>query len=288
VSQEDVDNEQLNTVFNTPVFAKVFGQIFDSSIAEDYNCRRMFMDLLVLADSDGAVDMTPEAISRRTNVPMSEVVKYIKELSQPDPLSRSKEHEGKRLVPLEPGREWGWLIVNYQHYREIRDEEARRTYFRDYQRDRRGKLKKLNTVQDTVLTGLDENGQKFSPASASASKKKERSGEKTDEEWLKELCDDPTYNGIDVRREFGKMSNWCRINKQMPTRRRFINWLNRADRSMSSKNNSTEQPTRAHRLKQAQRAADEFFNKIRRKGRELTEEENIEYKRLLKIVNELT
>ena len=45
------------------MFAKVFGQIFDSSIAEDYNCRRMFMDLLVLADSTGAVDMTPEAIS---------------------------------------------------------------------------------------------------------------------------------------------------------------------------------------------------------------------------------
>jgi hypothetical protein len=55
------------------VFAKIFGQIFDSSIAEDYNCRRMFMDLLVLADSDGVVDMTQEAIARRA-VPLKKCV----------------------------------------------------------------------------------------------------------------------------------------------------------------------------------------------------------------------
>src|SRR5262249_45198145 len=83
------------------VFAKVFNQIFDSSIAEDYNCRRMFMDLLVLADPTGAVDMTLEAISRRTNVPIAEVTRYINELCQPDVKSRSQLEEGKRLVPLD-------------------------------------------------------------------------------------------------------------------------------------------------------------------------------------------
>jgi hypothetical protein len=149
------------------MFAKVFSQIFDSSIAEDYNCRRMFMDLLILADSDGVVDMTLEAISRRTNVPLEEVRKYITELCQPDPLSRSQLEEGKRLVPIDSHREWGWKIVNYPHYREIRDEEARRTYFRDYQRDRR--KKQSDSVKDSHLTNGDGSGQKFSPASASAS-----------------------------------------------------------------------------------------------------------------------
>jgi len=134
------------------MFAKVFGQIFDSSIAEDYNCRRMFMDLLVLADSTGAVDMTLEAISRRTNVPITEVSKYINELCQPDKLSRSKLHEGKRLIPLDVDREWGWQIVNYGHYRGLRDEEARRTYFRTAQRKYRAKQK---TVKDKGLTSVD-------------------------------------------------------------------------------------------------------------------------------------
>jgi len=149
------------------MFAKVFEQIFDSSIAEDYNCRRMFMDLLVLADSTGAVDMTVEAISRRTNVPVDEVVKYVKELCQPDTKSRSKLEEGKRLVPLDSNRDWGWKIVNYVHYRKIRDEAARREYFRDKQREHRKKVKR--DVKDTVLTELNEHRQMLTSASSSTS-----------------------------------------------------------------------------------------------------------------------
>jgi hypothetical protein len=149
------------------VFAKVFGQIFDSSIAEDYNCRRMFMDLLVLADSTGAVDMTSEAISRRTNVPVEEVVKYVKELCQPDSKSRSKLEEGKRLVPLDSNRDWGWQIVNYAHYRKIRDEAARREYFRDKQREHRKKTK--GAVKDRGLTELNGIEQPLTPSSASSS-----------------------------------------------------------------------------------------------------------------------
>ena len=34
------------------------------------------------------------------------------------------------------------MIVNYQHYREIRDEEARREYFRDAKRKQREGKKK--------------------------------------------------------------------------------------------------------------------------------------------------
>lgn len=135
------------------MFAKVFGQIFDSSIARDYNCRRMFMDLLVLADSDGVVDMTFDAISRRTNVPLDEVKKYIDELCQPDPESRSKVDEGKRLVPIDGARGWGWQIVNYRHYRQIRDEEARRSYFRDQKRKQRRAAKKKNVQDTSVDTG---------------------------------------------------------------------------------------------------------------------------------------
>lgn len=105
------------------------------------------MDLLVLADSDGVVDMTPEAISRRSNVPIDQVNKYILELQQPDPLSRSKMEEGKRIVSIDPLRGWGWKIVNYHHYRKIRDEEARRSYFRDAKR----KQRKKSVVKDTLV-----------------------------------------------------------------------------------------------------------------------------------------
>lgn len=97
------------------------------------------MDLLVLADSDGVVDMTQEAIARRTNVPPEVVNEAIAELCGPDPRSHSPGEDGRRLLPLDERRAWGWQIVNYHHYRAIRDEEARREYFRDYRRAEREK-----------------------------------------------------------------------------------------------------------------------------------------------------
>lgn len=171
--------ESSNTVFD--VFAKVFGQIFDSSIAQDYNCRRMFMDLLVLADSDGVVDMTHDAISRRTNVPLDQVEKYIADLQQPDPLSRSKLEQGKRIIPIDTERGWGWQIVNYNHYRKIRDEETRRMYFRNAKRKQRAKKK---TVKDNPV---DIGGLAQSIPSPSSSKSASACNQKEVEDFCESL-----------------------------------------------------------------------------------------------------
>lgn len=50
-----------------------------------------------------------------------------------------------------------------------------------------------------------------------------------DDGWISELSRDPTYRGINVRNEFGKMQRWCEQNRKQPTKRRFVNWLNRAE-----------------------------------------------------------
>ena len=133
------------------VFAKIFAQIFDSSIAGDYMVRHIFMDLLVLADRDGVVDMTPDAISRRTNVPEEMVIHAIAELMKPDHKSRSPLENGCRLVKLDSHRDWGWQIVNFDHYRAIRDEESRKTYFRDYKREYRQSKKPTKGPQLSTI-----------------------------------------------------------------------------------------------------------------------------------------
>jgi hypothetical protein len=128
----------------------------------------MFIDLLILADPTGAVDMTYDAIARRTNVPLETVKRCISDLCQPDVNSRSTLHDGKRIIPLDSHRDWGWQIVNYSHYRKIRDQEARRSYFRDYQRKRR---KKLKIVKDNLVNKGDR-VELSSSSSTSSSKSK--------------------------------------------------------------------------------------------------------------------
>ena len=108
------------------MFAKIFAQIFDSSIAEDWQTRLVFEDFLKLADINGVVDMTREAIARRTNVPLDIINRGITELEKPDARSRNPDHNGVRIIRLDDHRDWGWHIVNYMHYRGIASEDQRR------------------------------------------------------------------------------------------------------------------------------------------------------------------
>ena len=64
----------------------------------------------------------------------------------------------------------------------------------------------------------------------------------SDEDWLKQLEIQPAYNLIDVRREFSKMQTWCIANRKMPSRRRFVNWLNRAEKPMNASAQKAPEP----------------------------------------------
>ena len=109
----------------------------------------VFQQFFILADRNGVVDMTPDAISRRTTVPLDIIQKGIAVLEQPDPHSRTPDENGRRLVRLSDSRPWGWRIVNHAKYRGIRSQEERREYMRQYQRQRR-KGKDVNQSVNNV------------------------------------------------------------------------------------------------------------------------------------------
>jgi hypothetical protein len=109
-----------------------------------------FQQMIILADKDGIVDMTAEAIARRTTVPLEIIVLGIDALEQPDSQSRTQDLEGRRIVRLDSGRQWGWQIVNHTHYRKIRSQEERREYMRKYQREYRAKKANVNTDVNNV------------------------------------------------------------------------------------------------------------------------------------------
>lgn len=58
-------------------------------------------------------------------------------------------------------------------------------------------------------------------------------GPRSDSEWIEDLKRNPAYQGINIEAEQAKLKTWCEVNKRQPTRRRFVNWLNRIERPMS-------------------------------------------------------
>lgn len=107
------------------MFVKLFSQILDSSIADNRKLRHFFTDLLLCADASGNVMMTDTAIARRIGSTVDEVEWGLKELSSPDPRSKTPDHEGRRIERLE-GHGYGWRILNYEMYRAMRDAEQLR------------------------------------------------------------------------------------------------------------------------------------------------------------------
>ena len=76
-----------------------------------------------------------------------------------------------------------------------------------------------------------------------------------DEEFLHGLRADPKYTGIDIDLEAGKMRRWCQTHLQKPSRKRFVNWLNKAlhDRPLQANGNHRANPNELHRVSKRSR-----------------------------------
>lgn len=82
--------------------------------------------LIVLSTPDGIVDMTPDAIANRTTIPLDIIKKGLAFLEQPDPYTRTPGEDGRRIVPLDEHRPWGWRLVNHGKYTRLRNMEEKR------------------------------------------------------------------------------------------------------------------------------------------------------------------
>lgn len=137
------------------LYARVFTSILDSSIAENWQVRHVFEDMLKLAE-DGVLDMTRQAFSRRTNIPIEVVNAAITVLEATDPASRDPEEEGRRIVRLDATRDWGWRIVNWEKYEGIKNAGDQRQKTRERVRRHRERQKHLppappsSTATDTA------------------------------------------------------------------------------------------------------------------------------------------
>lgn len=67
----------------------------------------------------------------------------------------------------------------------------------------------------------------------------------SDEEWITDMEADPSLAGIDIKRELGRCQFWCKNNSQKFSRKRFGNWLLKADRTVNGNYNGQ---TSNHRI----------------------------------------
>lgn len=118
------------------MYAKVFRSIFDGSLYGNFEATVTFMAMLVVADRNGIVDMTATKLASTCGYPLDVVQKGIALLEQPDPLSRTPDEEGRRIKVIHSAG-WGWEIVNFKKYLDMKTAEERREYFRVKKQEQR-------------------------------------------------------------------------------------------------------------------------------------------------------
>ena len=130
------------------MYAKLFASILDSSLWETpLPTRVLFITMMAMADRKGYVYSSPRGLARRAVLPAKDLKRALNELLSPDPDStdrlRNPEHEGRRLEVTNGG----WRILNYEYYRDLRDEDERRDQNRRAQRESRRRNRAVSTGQ---------------------------------------------------------------------------------------------------------------------------------------------
>ncbi|MEP6990090.1 MAG: hypothetical protein ABJA80_04100, partial [bacterium] len=166
------------------MYVKLFGSILDSSIwSSSMPTRILWVTMLAMADEEGVVDAAVPGLAKRAGISIAECRAGLDELLAPDPYSRTKEHEGRRVEEVDGG----WLLLNHAAYREIQTKRqlsgaARQRRFRDRVTSNTDSVTGV-TGRDASVTGVTSNAESVTsnassvmgddrnatPASASAS-----------------------------------------------------------------------------------------------------------------------
>lgn len=237
------------------MYTKVFRQIYDGTLADNWQALVTFQQLLILADDSGVVDMTVGAIHRTTGIPTDILEAGISALEAPDVGSRTPDMEGRRIVRLDEHRPWGWFLVNFRKYRQMTSREEKKAADRDrINAKRHGEnTKKISPVATCrkVSQGVADVAHTEADTDTKAERSKELALSPSDsplpavvsfllndksefgitDEHLQTFRE--TYPGIDVLGELRKVKAWAVANPAKRKTRRgalaFVNnWLARA------------------------------------------------------------
>ncbi len=84
--------------------------------------RVLFVTMLLIAHEPGRrgrIDMTLKALAARACLSPEDTKRALEVLMAPDPESRSREEEGRRVAPIDASRPWGWRLVTWEKRAEL-------------------------------------------------------------------------------------------------------------------------------------------------------------------------
>lgn len=140
------------------MYGKLFASLYQGTLRGRPDELLVFTNLIACADADGVCDKHPRAIAEEVGLPIERVHAALAALEAPDPDSRSQAEDGARLIRIDEHRSWGWMLVNYQHYRDIRDPVERRKQVREaVQRHRTRRKESGNQQSSDVIAGNQSN-----------------------------------------------------------------------------------------------------------------------------------
>jgi len=104
--------------------------------------------MMAMCDHVGRVHASVPGLAHIAQVTLTECQVALDCFLAPDRYSRSQDHEGRRIEPIEGG----WRLLNYQKYRELIDTESIKEAKRKYINNRRAKEKKDVTIHAKTVT----------------------------------------------------------------------------------------------------------------------------------------
>lgn len=115
-------------------YTKLFSSILASSVwCSNKETKILWITLLAMAGKDGIAETSTPGLARAAGLTIEETERGLVELRSPDPFSRTKEHEGRRIEPVDGG----WVLLNHAKYREKMSIDERRKYKREKQKEYR-------------------------------------------------------------------------------------------------------------------------------------------------------
>jgi len=103
-------------------YTKLFNSIVTSTIwSEDDQTRIVWITMLALADKNGEVQGSVPGLARIAGVTVDACRAAIGKFLAPDPDSRTKDDEGRRIEEIDGG----WSLINHRKYREMASDADR-------------------------------------------------------------------------------------------------------------------------------------------------------------------